>query len=554
MVGQSSRMRRRSPVDRWFGLPPATARRIAIHEDLAVPMRDGVVLRADRYVPDGDERAPVVLVRTPYGRKGMWWRLFGRPLAARGYQMVLQSCRGTEGSGGDFAPLHERDDGLDTVRWLRAQPWYGGRFATMGPSYLGHTQWALVDAAADELAAMAPIVSSSRFARSLFVGGALASQQWLEWSALVTAQRDLGYGIRPILWLRAVGSRRVARALRHLPLGDIDRLATGHTLPWWQTWLAHPEPDDEYWRRFDHSRNVSKVTAPVLMVTGWYDLFLPWQLADWDALDHQGNAQRLIVGPWKHLDPALLSHYVRETLAWFDTHVLGRTGRLRGGPVRYYVTGADQWRDAPTWPPPGVAGQSWHLQAGGGLSPVVPHASAPSRFRYDPSDPTPVLGGPTARRKPRVRQDPVEARSDVLVFTTTPLAAPLEVTGPVSSTVYLRSSVRHTDVVVRLCDVDPKGRSTNVCDGITRITPRTTSVDDDGVSTVAVDLWPTAHRFQRGHRIRVQIASAAFPRFARNPGTGEPLALATRQVPAVQDVFHDPAHPTHLTLPVVDVP
>jgi hypothetical protein len=120
--------------------------------------------------------------------------------------------------------------------------------------------------------------------------------------------------------------------------------------------------------------------------------------------------------------------------------------------------------------------------------------------------------------------------------------------------VYLRSSAGHTDVVLRLCDVDPKGRSTNVCDGITRITPRTMNVDDDVVRTVAVDLWPTAHRFQRGHRMRVQVASAAFPRFAGNPGTGEPLAAATRQVPADQQVFHDPTHPTHLTLPVVDVP
>lgn len=233
----------------------------------------------------------------------MWWHLFGRPLAARGYQMVLQSCRGTEGSGGDFAPLDERDDGFRHGPVAARAALVRGTSATMGPSYLGHTQWALVDAAADELAAMALIVSSSRFVRSLLVGGALASQQWLAWSALVIAQRKIGYGIGGILWLRAVGARRVAHALRHLPLGDADRLATRRTLPWWQTWLAHHEPDDEYWRQFDHSRNVSKVTAPVLMVTGWYDRFLPWQLADWDALDHQGDAQRLIIGPWKH-DPS----------------------------------------------------------------------------------------------------------------------------------------------------------------------------------------------------------------------------------------------------------
>lgn len=546
---------RRSPVDRLFGLPAPTASSITVHEDIAVPMRDGVVLLADHYVPDGDETAPVVLIRSPYGRKGMWWRLFGRPFAARGYQVVFQSCRGTQGSGGDLTPLDERDDGLDTVKWLREQPWYPGQFATFGASYMGLALWALVDAAPAELAAMAPIVTSSRFARSMFVGGAMASQLWLEWSAAVAAQRERGYGVGWFVWSTILAKGRMSRALRHLPLGQADRVAAGRTLPWWQTWMAHPEPDDEYWQRFDHSVNVSKVTAPVLMVTGWYDAFLPWQLADWAQLDHHDAAHRLVIGPWMHMDPSGIGTTMRETVAWFDTHVHRHPSRLRNGPVRYYVTGADQWRDAPTWPPPDIVDRHWFMHSGGGLSSVAPdRAVPPSEFRYDPGDPTPRLGGPAGQGRARVQQDAVEARSDVLTFTTTQLPEPLEVLGTVTATVHLRSSAAHTDVVVRLCDVDRTGRSTNVCEGITRISSSTTQAGHDGVSPVTVDLWPTAHRFREGHRIRVQIASAAFPWFARNPGTGELLATATRLVPADQEVLHDPAHPTHLTVPTTTAP
>jgi putative CocE/NonD family hydrolase len=145
-------------LDRMLGLSPASTRDVAVHADIAVPMRDGVVLRVDRYVPAGREDAPVVVVRSPYGRNGLWGRLYCLPLARRGYQVVIQSCRGIEDSEGEFIPFAERDDGYDTVVWLRQQPWYPGRLATFGPSYLGLAQWAVADAAGDELVAMTPVL------------------------------------------------------------------------------------------------------------------------------------------------------------------------------------------------------------------------------------------------------------------------------------------------------------------------------------------------------------------------------------------------------------
>lgn len=166
-------------MDRVLGLPPARAGRVEVDADLEVPMRDGVVLRTDRYVLRGEESAPVVLMRSPYGRKGVWKRLYCLPLARRGYQVVIQSCRGTADSGGRIIPFDERDDGVDTVRWLREQPWYAGRFATFGPSYWGVTQWALAEDPPHDLAAMTAVITSARLVRSLTVGGALALEMWL---------------------------------------------------------------------------------------------------------------------------------------------------------------------------------------------------------------------------------------------------------------------------------------------------------------------------------------------------------------------------------------
>jgi hypothetical protein len=242
---------------------------------------------------------------------------------------------------------------------------------------------------------------------------------------------------------------------------------------------------------------------------------------------------------------------MQEAIAWLDMHVHRRRSRLEGGPVRYYVTGAEEWRDAHTWPPPMSGRQAWYLHAGGGLSPVEPSGGVASRYRYDPADPTPVRGGPSTSRKPRVGQNEVEARADVLTFTTDELSAPLEVTGPVAATVHLRSSVDHTDVVVRLCDVDRRGRSVNVCDGIRRVTPAEHPADNGGVRRVDIALWPTAHRFGSGQRVRVQVAGAAFPRFAANPGTGDPPGGTTRLVATEQQVLHQPEHASHIVLPVI---
>ncbi|MGF7236692.1 MAG: CocE/NonD family hydrolase, partial [Frankia sp.] len=230
-----------------------------------------------------------------------------------------------------------------------------------------------------------------------------------------------------------------------------------------------------------------------------------------------------------------------------------KPGSPAGGPGS--AGGGVGWRSLPDWPPPARA-TPWYLSDGGRLRSAPPTTSEPGRYRYDPADPTPALSGPVlgARTSGPVDNRELEARADVLVFTGTALDADLDVIGPVSARLHVTASAGYADFFVRLCDVHPDGRSLNVCDGLLRIQPDepdAAAADADGIRPVTVELWPTAHRFARGHRIRLQVSSGAAPRFARNPGTGEPLGEATRLVASDQAVHHDADHPSAIVLPVV---
>lgn len=539
-------------VERVLELPPALTRDVEVSRSLRVPMADGVPLLADHYAPRRVPNAPTILVRTPYGRGGLLSAVLGRPFAERGFQVLLQACRGTGGSSGEFDPFgNERADGLATLDWIEKQPWFRGNLLTFGPSYLGYVQWAMAPDAGERITAMAPMVTASQFRDQTYLGDAYTLRGALNWSAMMAGQ-ERNLLLAQLRDLR--GDRRALAAMEHLPLSEADTLATGRSVEWFQQWLTHTEPGDPYWvPERDHRARVSEVTAPVSMVGGWYDLFLFSQLDDYAALRAAGRDPYLTIGPWVHADPPAFGAAIRDALGWFRAHVTGDRGTLREHPVRLYVQGAEEWRDYPQWPPPGTEPQIWHLHPGGGLAPRTPPASVPDRFRYDPADPTPGAGGPLLDRRAAGRKDNalLEARPDVLVYTSETLTEPVEVIGPVEASIRLRSSRGHTDVFVRICDVDPGGLSLNVCDGLQRVTPERFAADSDGIRTVRVRLWPTAYRFRPGHRLRVQVSSGSFPRFARNPGTGEPLGTATRLVAADQEIFHDPAHPSGVTLPVV---
>ncbi|WP_328600907.1 CocE/NonD family hydrolase [Actinomadura physcomitrii] len=523
--------------------------KVTVDRDLKVPAVDGVTLLADRYAPADVERAPVVLVRSPYGRRGPFGLMCGQAFASHGFQAVVQSVRGGFGSGGVFEALDEREDGLATIAWLKGQPWFGGTFAMHGPSYLGYVQWAVAAEAGPELKALSMQVTASTFRDAVNVGGTFALESALIWVDLTARMKNSLSGITTGI----MSPRRARRAaLSGRPLAELDRLATGEQQRFFQELLVNG-PDTPFWDKRDFSPTVSRVDAPVNMTGGWYDIFLPWQLKDYAALRAAGHRPYLTIGPWFHADQRMMRGSVHESLKWFRAHLLDDPSGLREQPVRLLVTGVDEWREFPDWPVPGMREERWHLRPAGALSPDEPPESPPDRYRYDPEHPTPFLGGPTllGETHPVTDQRRLERRRDVLVYTSPVLDDDLEIIGPVTADLHVRSNREHTDFVVRLCDVTPDGQSLNLCEGMRRLVPGAPEPDADGVRRVTVELWPAGHRFRRGHRVRVQVASGAYPRVARNPGTGAPIGTATEMLTADQEILHTPDHPSAIILPVV---
>ncbi|MEV6444833.1 CocE/NonD family hydrolase [Amycolatopsis sp. NPDC051716] len=531
-------------VERLLKLPAPATRRLTVQRDLRVPMADGAELLADHWAPrTGGAGLPTAVLRSPYGRRGVFGAILARPLAERGFQVLIQSTRGGFGSGGPFDPLRqEREDGLATLNWVVKQPWFGDAIVLTGPSYLGYVQWAVADRLPPQVKAMVPHVTESGLTLEFLREDGLSLETPFGWGVQVATQER-----RFALLRQRRQAKKVQQALNTLPLAQADVVAIGYRSDYIQDVLAHPETSPR-WAALDHRDRVADVTVPVSSVGGWYDIFLPGQLRDFRTLQDAGRRPRLTVGPWTHAGDLLTGAGVsiRETLEFGLAHARGEEPPPRA-PVRLFVMGEEAWRDFASWPPEGYAPQRFHLQAGGTLATDVPGESAPDRYRYDPADPTPAAGG--VRMAPdagRVDNAALEARADVLTYTTDVLGEDVEVIGDVSAEIWFRSSLRFADVFVRLCDVDPDGRSVNVCDGLTSLR------DAAEPAAVTVRLWPTAHRFRRGHRIRVQVSSGAFPRYARNPGTGEPHATAVTLRAADQEVHHDPAHASAIVLPVRD--
>ncbi|MFG2250533.1 CocE/NonD family hydrolase [Spirillospora sp. NPDC048823] len=538
-------------ADRVLGLPEAPAPDVGMVRDLRVPMPDGVTLVADLYRPRGAGILPVVLIRTPYGTRQPVIRLFAGVLARRGLQVVVQSVRGVRGSGGEWRAFHnEKDDGLATLTWLRAQPWCDGRVAMAGASYLGFAEWAVAPYADPPLEAVALGVTASEFVSSFYPGGALALHNTLVWSSSMGIRDDMK---------RPLHSRRVRRAMRHLPVGEADLAAIGRPEPFLREVTAHAEPGDDFWKATDHSAAVPGTTAPATMVTGWWDLFLRGQLRDFAALHAAGRHVRITIGPWGH-DTRALRATLSDQVSWLDAHLNGDTARLRQAPVRLHLQKANRWLDFDQWPPPETKPTPLYLSRSLSWDESGAADTGPSTFTYDPLDPTPTVGGPLLSPGKGGQRDntPIERRRDVVVFTGAPLDRDLDLIGPVSATIHVRTSTGHGDLFIRLCDVDREGVSRNVTDGILRLNPDDIPPDgtpsdgtpEDGIIRAEIEMHPTAYRFLRGHRLRVMLAGGAFPRFARNHGTGEPAGRAVASHRTRFEVFGDAAHPSAVHLPV----
>ena len=566
-----------------------------VRKDVMVPMRDGVELATDTWIPSGTP-APALLVRLPYGKDlptllayALVPNVFA--LVEAGYAVVYQDCRGTFRSGGEFVPmLNEPNDGADTIAWLLEQPWCDGSIGTYGPSYLGFVQWASVTGSG-QVKAIAPAVTTTDYYTAPWYsdGGALSwhtVQSWTAQMAMVETLRQVSRGTGdPELLAGLAGMvgepqpHLAALPLSHQPL--IEKV-----WPWWAELLSHPSRD-QFWRDLSVLDDAEQVTVPALHIGGWFDIFIANTARSFTELKARSGApegQRLIIGPWDHLNStgiypdrqfgmtadAITQNLTGHHLRFFDRWLRGKT--TQDAPVRIFVMGIDQWRDELDWPLPDASYVPYYLHgsgrantsAGDGrLSTEAPGHSAVDTYLYDPLRPVPSLGGrlmlpSTANAAGPVDQRPVESRDDVLCFTTEVLTEPVEVTGPVSLTLYVSSTAPDTDFTGKLVDVFPDGRAIFLTDGILRARYRNSLAEPEPLTPgeayqISLDLSVTSNVFLPGHRIRLEVSSSNFPRFDRNTNTGGVIAdeSADQAAVAVNRVLHGPEYPSQLTLPVI---
>ena len=563
--------------------------------------RDGVVLRADVYRPDGPGRHPVLLSRLPYDKAGR-----RRPgdidvFVDHGYVVIIQDTRGRFASDGDtYVPLvPDANDGHDAVEWAAGLPYSSGRVGTMGQSYLGATQYLLAPTRPPHLRAAFPASAAADFHQAwvYHTGGAFElgwqipyavlmardtiTRAGLTTSLLPRLERELAPAVTP--WAPPLSPE----AYRRLPLtawAELLEPVAGYL----GEYLRHPE-DGPTWWALNVERRHAEIAVPMYHVTSWYDIFLHGGIANFCGLRRHAMteaaraAQKLLIGPWAHLfpytsptstgtgeidfGPAALVDLHQIQLRWFDHWLKGvDTGLLEEPPVRIFVMGVNRWRDEDEWPLARTRYTPYYLHGGGRantaagdgtLGPEPPGDEHADRFVYDPDDPVPTRGGNTLILAMGVMdQRPVEARPDVLVYTSAVVTDALEVTGPVVVTLYAASDAPDTDFTAKLVDVRPDGYAQNLADGIVRARYRSsrqtpTPLTPGEVSRFTIDLWATSHVFRPGHRLRVEISSSNFPRFDRNLNTGADQATGTRWQPAHQTVFHDARYPSHILLPII---
>lgn len=531
--------------------------------DVMVTMRDGVKLSTNIYRPDSSGSYPVLLLRTPYGNneKGRQGECF---FVQHGYAVVVQDTRGRYESEGVFDAFQfEATDGFDTQEWIGEQRWCNGKIGTFGGSYEGVTQWLPATLQSKYLQAMFASKTFSNLHNEIYQGGAFRILRFCPWSYEMT---------RPISIAAEDVSKKYDSLYHNIPLNNFEKLL-GWNIPFLKDWMTHPQ-SDRYWARTSVS-DYSKVKVPVYNLAGWFDSFLNGTIQNYlkmvdSAIDPQLRLQqKLIIGPWLHASESRKTgdldfgqsadiHTKDIQLRWFDAQLKeDDNGIMSEPPIKIFVMGANTWRYENEWPLARTKYKNYYFQSkgrantlnsDGAIDTIVAGGNYKNTFIYDPRHPVPTTGNLSP-----VDQRSVEAREDVLVFSTSPLEKDIEATGPVLVTLYASSSATNTDFTAKLVDVYPDGRAIALREGIIRTSAghSHSALQPGKIYKFDIDLWATSNVFKAGHRIRVEISSSNFPMFDRNLNTSGLPSAATKYAKALQTIYHSKQYPSCITLPII---
>lgn len=566
---------------------------ILLEKNVSVPMRDGTVLRADVFRPDVEGQFPVIIERT------MLWKgeggdnqchRTGSDLAPRGYVYIAQDVRGAFESEGEFTFAEDdgwgiHQDGFDTIEWAAQQPWCNGNVGMVGACNSGMTQSLAAPTRPPHLKALFILVGGAH--RNYFFRDnvyRLSTNRGVAfWYQLHQLQHPTASPeketVRSYLEKTSQDPNEMAAWFRHLPLKSFPPAES------WQNWffkvMDHPE-NDAYWSMTDVSLKFNKIDVPIFHVAGWFDLALNVSLNYFSGIQKNGlseqcrKVQRLIVGPWGHLNtgerkigeidfgPEAVIDVESLRLKWHDYWLKGiDNGVIHEPCVRVFLMGDNRWVDLATWPPAEARYEPMYFREGsernntslndGRLTFEMPeNIEKADSFVYDPENPIPSLASDIDALPMDYRS--LEAR--MLTYTSDVLDKPLTIIGPVKTVLLGQSSAKDTDWVVRLCDVWPDGRSISVCDGVMRARYRNSLEHEELLEPgmtyrFDVDMWATAQTFQPGHRIRVQVTSSDFPRYDRNLNTGGAFGEEVCGQTATNTIFHDALRPSHILLPVI---
>jgi len=540
--------------------------------DQHVKMRDGVDLLADVYRPDATGLFPVILMRSPYnkGQMSKFWSDQVKYYVRHGYVVVSQDVRGRGESDGRFTPFQqEGPDGYDSVEWCASQPWSSGKVGMLGASYDAYAAWLAAAQQPPHLAGMVVAASPS----DPFVENptGLPQPMYISWYHYVAGRTLQDADI--LDW---------AELFKHQPMYTLDEAARRPN-PNWKALIDHPRLDD-WWEPSRYQNKFERISVPVLHVSGWYDDELIGTPLNYIGMTTRApaevrEAQRLLIGPWPHqfnretkigdveFGPTAVIDFCAYAVHWFDRWLKGIDNGVTGEPpVRIFVMGGGGWRDEHEWPLARTQFTEYYLHSrgransadgDGGLSTSAPGDESADMYIADPANPVPLItdpsfiqiGGPDDYR-------PVEAREDVLVYSTPSLQTDVEVCGPVRITLFAASTAPDTDFVARLIDVRPDGFAQRLCDGLVRARFRgghekEALIEPGRVYEYQIDCWNTCHVLKKGHRIRIEITSSAFPAHDVNPNTGGSLGKTVGGVRATQRILHDSQHPSRVVLPVV---